>query len=101
MAKLRGNTDSNDGSSTAQGGVRQLLTERVDTSGRLVLGFTIFFAAWLLASYTVDVFASSEAISALAAISFYFGVVFAVFTVALGIVLAVLNAISDARRRRG
>jgi hypothetical protein len=55
MAKLRGNPDSNDISATAQGGLRQMVNERIDASGRLVLGFGIFYAAWLVASYTVDV----------------------------------------------
>lgn len=97
MAKVRGNTDSNDVDSGGRS-IRKLIGERINASGRLVLGFTLFYAGWLLTAYAVDVFVASPAVSVLAAVMFWFGIVFAVFTLALGILLTVLNTISRMRR---
>jgi uncharacterized membrane protein len=98
MAKLRGNADSTEGSTTAWGAVRENIDDRVNTSGRLVLGFLLFYSAWLLAAYGLDTVAESDAISAMAAVMFWFGIVFAVLTVVFGVLLGVLNFISEMRR---
>lgn len=98
MAKLRGNADSTDGSRTAWDAVRENINDRVNTSGRLVLGFLLFYSAWLLAAYGLDVVAESDPVSAMAAVMFWFGIVFAALTVVFGVLLGVLNFISEMRR---
>lgn len=98
MAKLRGNSEGNDVEASERAGIRTMITRRVDASGRLVLGFALFYAAWLVAAFVVDTVSTSPEISMLAGIAFYFGVVFAVLTVVLGVVLVVMNTISDVRR---
>lgn len=80
------------------GRVVRSLANRVRAWGRLAVYFAIAYGLWMLFAYGADQYTTSDAASAFAAVMFWFGLLFAVVTLLMGIAIILLNIVNEARR---